>query len=42
MSENYIVINGKRAELTEEQMKVLGIKVKKNPFDRDGSNNRCY
>lgn len=27
MSENYIVINGKRAELTKEQMKQLGIKV---------------
>lgn len=42
MSENYIVINGKRSELTEEQMKVLGIEVKKNPFDRDGNDNRCY
>ena len=28
MSENYIVINGKRAELTEEQMKTLGGKSK--------------
>lgn len=28
MSENYIVINGKRAELTKEQMKQLGIEVK--------------
>lgn len=27
MSENYIVINGKKAELTEEQMKQLGINV---------------
>lgn len=27
MSENYIVINGKRAELTEEQMEQLGIEV---------------
>lgn len=34
MSENYIVINGKRAELTEEQMKALGIEVKKDPFAR--------
>lgn len=32
--ENYIVINGKRAELTEEQMKALGIEVKKDPFAR--------
>lgn len=30
MSENYIVINGKRAELTKEQMKQLGIEVKEN------------
>ena len=27
MSENYIVINGKRAELTEEQLKQLGIEL---------------
>ena len=27
MSENYIVINGKRAELTKEQMEQLGIEV---------------
>lgn len=32
---NYIVINGKKAELTEEQLKKLGIEPKrKNPFDR--------
>lgn len=30
MSENYIVINGKRAELTKEQMKQLGIEVREN------------
>ena len=42
MSENYIVINGKRAELTEEQMKVLGIEVKKNPFDRVSGDDRYY
>ena len=30
MSDNYIVINGKRAELTEEQLKQLGIEVPKN------------
>lgn len=35
MSENYIVINGKRAELTEEQLKALGIEITKpNPFER--------
>lgn len=34
--ENYLVINGKKAELTEEQLKALGIEVEKkrnNPFD---------
>lgn len=34
--ENYIVINGKKAELTEEQLKQLGIEVEKkrnNPFN---------
>lgn len=30
MSENYIVIDGKRAELTKEQMEHLGIEVKEN------------
>lgn len=34
MSENYAVINGKRVELTEEQVKTLGIETRKNPFDR--------
>lgn len=34
MSENYIVINGKKMKLTEEQMKALGIKLRKNPFER--------
>lgn len=33
--DNYICINGKKAELTEEQMKALGIELpKKNPFER--------
>ena len=35
MTEKYIVINGKRAELTEEQLRQLGIKVPKtNPFTK--------
>ena len=37
MYENYIVINGKKAELTEEQLKQLGIEVelkRNNPFGR--------
>lgn len=36
-NENYIVINGKKAELTEEQLKALGIDVeekKETPFTR--------
>ena len=40
MSENYLVINGKKAELTEEQLKALGIKVKKNPFAKVGKMER--
>ena len=42
MSENYIVINGKKAELTNEQMKLLGIKVRKNPFERVSKNESYY
>lgn len=37
MNENYIVINGKKIELTEEQLKQLGIepeKKRKNPLER--------
>lgn len=34
MNENYIVINGKKEELTEEQLKLLGIETRKNPFKR--------
>lgn len=43
--ENYIVINGKKAELTEEQLKALGIEVKKkrnNPFNSDVYIHKCY
>lgn len=42
MSENYIVINGKKAELTNEQIKLLGIKVRKNPFERVSKNDSYY
>ena len=34
MSKNYAVINGKKIELTEKQIKALGIVTKKNPFGR--------
>lgn len=43
MSENYIVINGKRAELTKEQMMQLGIEIEENErwrAEEDGS--YCY
>lgn len=35
MSENYIVINGKKIDFTPEQLKALGVEVeKKSPFER--------
>lgn len=41
--DNYIVINGKKAELTEEQLEKLGIKVEKeNPFTRKPYEERYY
>ena len=40
---NYICINGKKAELTEEQMKALGIELPKvNPFERKYNNGCKY
>lgn len=43
MAENYIVINGKRAELTEEQLKQLGIEVPKaSPFARVAKGKTFY
>lgn len=43
--DNYIVINGKKAELTEEQLKALGIEVKKkrnNPFNSELKDRDIY
>lgn len=34
--DNYAVINGKHIELTDEQVKALGIETKTNPFNRMG------
>lgn len=34
MNENYIVINGKKSELTDKQLKALGIEVRKSLFDK--------
>ena len=43
MSENYIVINGKRAELTKGQLEALGIETKKaTPFERAKKGNIFY
>ena len=45
MNENYIVINGKKIELTEEQLKQLGIeteKKRKNPFERVRKGERYF
>ena len=36
--DNYIVINGKKAELTEKQLKKLGIKVKKKGDEKKRNN----
>ena len=41
--DNYIVINGKKAELTDEQLKKLGIKVEKEtPFPKRINNGLYY
>lgn len=43
--ENYIVINGKKAELTKEQLKQLGIEVEEkrnSPFDRVSGSESYY
>lgn len=42
MNENYIVINGKKAELTEAQLKALGIETRENPFERVAINDMYY
>lgn len=39
---NYIVINGKKAELTEEQLEALGIKKRNNPFNNKLEDREIY
>lgn len=39
---NYIVINGREAELTKEQLEKLGIKTVTSPFDRPEGHNIFY
>ena len=41
MSENYIVINGKKIRVSEEQVKLLGFKID-NPFMRVAENDRYF
>lgn len=40
--ENYIVINGRKAELTEEQLKALGLERETSPFSRAEKGNKYY
>lgn len=41
--ENYLVINGKRVDLTEEQIEKLGLEIKKeSPFDRVREHDEYY
>ena len=43
MNDNYAVINGKRVELTDEQVKALGIERKRrNPFERVNNDDEYY
>ena len=42
MNDNYAVINGKKIELTGEQIKALGFEARKNPFDRVANGNVYY
>lgn len=39
---NYAIINGKRIELTDAQVKTLGIETKTNPFNRMGLGSYIY
>lgn len=38
MRENYLMLNGKRIDLTDEQLEKLGLEVKKDYFERDDKN----
>ena len=42
MKEVKLTIDGKEVQLTDEQLKMLGVKVKKNPFDRVSSDGKYY
>ena len=42
MNDNYAVINGKKIELTEKQIKALGFEARKNPFLKVAVDNMYY
>ncbi len=42
MRDNYAVINGKRIKLTEEQVEMLGVKKRKNPFEKVNKDESYY
>lgn len=42
MNDNYAVINGKRIKLTDEQVEMLGVEKRKNPFERADKDENYY
>lgn len=42
MNDNYAVINGKRIKLTDEQVEMLGVEKRKNPFERVNKDENYY
>lgn len=42
MKEIKLTIDGKEVQLTDEQLRMLGIEVKKNPFDRVSGDDKYY
>lgn len=40
--ENYIMLNGKRVDLTQEQIEKLGLQINKNPFERTSMGENFY
>ena len=42
MKEIKLTIDGKEIQLTDEQLRMLGIEVKKNPFDRVSGDDKYY
>ena len=40
--ENYLVLNGRRVDLTEKQIEKLGLQINKNPFERTSMGENFY